>query len=76
MAAELDTVRDEGEAYAEKLRDAGVDVTSKLFPGQEHEFFTKHEDDDGFREQAQAMAIAFLEEKCKSPSILTQEEGL
>jgi acetyl esterase/lipase len=38
VTAGFDPLRDEGHAYAEKLRDAGVDVMYREYPGQIHAF--------------------------------------
>jgi len=58
VTAEFDPLRDEGEAYAQKLRDAGVPVKMKRYDGLIHGFFSMI----GFFDQAkQAVADAAAE---------------
>jgi acetyl esterase len=47
LTAEYDPLRDEGEAYAKRLIEAGVDVTAKRYDGQIHGFFANPAIDDG-----------------------------
>ncbi len=39
ITAQIDPLRDEGEAYAVKLREAGIAVTAQRYDGVTHEFF-------------------------------------
>jgi acetyl esterase len=40
LTAGADPLRDEGDEYAKRLKEAGVNVTYRTFPGQFHGFFT------------------------------------
>jgi acetyl esterase/lipase len=40
LTAGADPLRDEGDEYAARLKEAGVTVTHRTFPGQFHGFFT------------------------------------
>jgi acetyl esterase len=63
ITAEADVIRDEGEAYANKLREAGVPVTAARFQGTIHDFVMLNalENSEAAR-GAMALAIAWLRE--------------
>ena len=56
ITAEFDPLRDEGEAYAEKLRQAGVPVTCTRYDGQIHGFFSFFQLIDSSKEAVQEAA--------------------
>ena len=58
FTAELDLLRDEGEAYAEKLKAAGTQVELIRVPGAPHHFAHK----DGIMESAKQYNVKVIEE--------------
>ena len=61
ITAEADVLRDEGEAYANKLRGAGVPVTSRRYRGTIHDFVMLDSMADSIAAKAAtAQAIQFL----------------
>ena len=58
ITAECDPLRDQGEAYAAKLRDAGVAVASKRYEGMIHPFLSLAGIVDAGREAIQESAAA------------------
>jgi acetyl esterase len=63
ITAEFDPLRDEGEAYGEKLREAGVPVTISRYAGMVHEFFglagLVDKARDAVEEAARELKVAF-----------------
>ena len=58
ITAEFDPLRDEGEAYAKRLAQAGVPVTSTRYPGMIHGFVSMHGVVSGGRQAIQDVAKA------------------
>jgi acetyl esterase len=64
ITGEADVLRDEGEAYARKLRKAGVDVTATRYEGIIHDFVMLNAlRDTHAAKGAMAQAIGYLKEE-------------
>jgi acetyl esterase len=61
ITAEFDPLRDEGEAYAKRLSEAGVDVQVRRFDGFIHAFFSLAGVIEATREAVDFVGIALRE---------------
>lgn len=68
ITAEYDPLRHEGEAYAEKLRAAGVPVTCTCYPGMIHGFFNRLAEMDLGRKAVRQAAEALREAFSRAPA--------
>ncbi len=67
--AEYDVLADEGLAYADRLEQAGVEVTRRVAPGLTHGFIRLHNLVDVARDEVHA-AAAFAARACRAPAVL------
>jgi acetyl esterase len=72
LTAEHDVLRDEGEAYAERLAAAGVPVDFKRHNGQVHGFFTLlmlPGSERGFQHVVKAVRACIVKQSKKQPAL-------
>lgn len=72
LTAEHDVLRDEGEAYAERLMQAGVPVDLKRYEGQTHGFFSMIPlpgSERGFQHVIKAIRAAIASETKRQPAL-------
>lgn len=76
ITAECDPLRDEGEAYARRLRDAGVPVTCRRYPGMVHPFFSMPGAVPQAREAFQQVADAVKTARRGSATVAAANSGI
>ncbi|WP_439495250.1 alpha/beta hydrolase fold domain-containing protein [Bosea sp. (in: a-proteobacteria)] len=64
IVAECDVLADEGLAYADRLEQAGIDVTRRVAPGLTHGFIRLHNLVDVARDEVRAAAV-FAAQACR-----------